>query len=144
MIGIALGGGSVFTIVMMIACYNIGNQFAGESIYKVWTQESFLCAEASMQGFINGFSRFCCGLFALVTPMLVAPERIQLTMYGFAGIVIISAVAGSCMLKLRKKARNSPDGIGGKIMAFTFQINNDLQFIHDEALLSMAEVNHPS
>lgn len=28
-------------------------------------------------------------------------------------------------------------------MAFTFQINNDLQFIHDEALLSMAEVNHP-
>ena len=104
MIGIALGGGSVFTIVMMIACYNIGNQFAGESIYKVWTQESFpVSARASMQGFINGFSRFCCGLFALVTPMLVAPERIQLTMYGFAGIVIISAVAGSCMLKLQKK-----------------------------------------
>ncbi len=41
MIGIALGGGSVFMIVIMIACYNIGNQFAGESIYKVWTQESF-------------------------------------------------------------------------------------------------------
>lgn len=28
-------------------------------------------------------------------------------------------------------------------MAFTFQINNDVKFIHDEALLSMAEVNHP-
>ena len=38
-------------IVGMIACYNIGNQFAGESIYKVWTQESFpVEARASMQG----------------------------------------------------------------------------------------------
>ena len=104
MIGIALGGGSVIMIVIMIACYNIGNQFAGESIYKVWTQEPFpVSARASMQGFINGFSRFCCGLFALITPILVAPERIQMTMYGFAGIVIISAIAGSCMLKLQKK-----------------------------------------
>ena len=43
-------------IVIMIACYNIGNQFAGESIYKVWTQESFpVSSRASMQGFINGF-----------------------------------------------------------------------------------------
>lgn len=28
-------------------------------------------------------------------------------------------------------------------MAFKFQINSDVKFIHDEALLSMAEVNHP-
>lgn len=28
-------------------------------------------------------------------------------------------------------------------MAFTFQINSGVQFIHDEAMLSMAEVNHP-
>lgn len=104
MIGIALGGGTVFMIVAMIACYNIGNQFAGESIYKVWTQESFpVSARASMQGFINGFSRFCCGLFALVTPMLVTAERIQMTMYGFAGIVIISAIAGTVMIRLQKK-----------------------------------------
>ena len=104
MIGIALGGGAIFMIVAMIACYNIGNQFAGESIYKVWTQESFpASARASMQGFINGFSRFCCGLFALITPYLVAPERIQMTMYGFAGIVLISAVAGTAMIRLQKK-----------------------------------------
>lgn len=104
MIGIALGGGAVFMIVAMIACYNIGNQFAGESIYKVWTQESFPSeARASVQGFINGFSRFCCGLFALITPMLVAPERIQMTMYGFAGIVIVSAIAGTMMIRLQKK-----------------------------------------
>lgn len=104
MIGIALGGGALFMIVAMISCYNIGNQFAGESIYKVWTQESFPSeARASMQGFINGFSRFCCGLFALITPWLVAPERIQTTMYGFAGIVITSAIAGTVMISLQKK-----------------------------------------
>ncbi len=54
MIGIALGGGTIAMIVGMIACYNIGNQFAGKSIYKVWTQESFpVEARASMQGFIQ-------------------------------------------------------------------------------------------
>jgi inositol transporter-like SP family MFS transporter len=104
MIGIALGGGTIAMIVAMIACYNIGNQFAGESIYKVWTQESFPSeARASMQGFINGFSRFCCGLFALVTPYLVAGNRIHTTMYGFAGIVVISAIAGTMMIRLQKK-----------------------------------------
>lgn len=104
MLGIALGGGTIFMIIAMIACYNIGNQFAGEAIYKVWTQESFPAeARASMQGFINGFSRFCCGLFALVTPWLVASERIQMTMFGFAGIVLISAVAGTIMIRLQKR-----------------------------------------
>lgn len=104
MLGIALGGGTLFMIIAMIACYNIGNQFAGEAIYKVWTQESFPSkARASMQGFINGFSRFCCGLFALITPWLVASERIQKTMFGFAGIVIISAIAGTMMIRLQKK-----------------------------------------
>lgn len=104
MIGIALGGGALFMIVAMIACYNIGNQFAGESIYKVWTQESFPSeARASMQGFINGFSRLCCGLFALITPFLVAPERIQITMFGFAGIILVGAIAGTVMIQLQKK-----------------------------------------
>lgn len=104
MIGIALGGGTLFMIIAMIACYNIGNQFAGEAIYKVWTQESFPSqARASMQGFINGFSRFCCGLFALITPWLVEDTRIRTTMFGFAGIIVISAAAGTIMIRLQKK-----------------------------------------
>lgn len=104
MIGIAMGGGALFMIIGMIACYNIGNQFAGESIYKVWTQESFPAeARASMQGFINGFSRLCCGLFALITPFLVEGERIRVTMFGFAGIIVISAIAGTTMIGLQKK-----------------------------------------
>lgn len=104
MIGIALGGGTLFMIIAMIACYNIGNQFAGEAIYKVWTQESFPAeARASMQGFINGFSRFCCGLFALITPYLVEDSRIRMTMFGFAGIIILSAAAGTMMIRFQKR-----------------------------------------
>lgn len=104
MLGIALGGGTLFMIIAMIACYNMGNQLAGEAIYKVWTQESFPSeVRASMQGFINGFSRFCCGLFALVTPWLVDGARIQMTMFGFAGIVLCSALAGTIMIRLQKK-----------------------------------------
>lgn len=104
MIGMAIGSESVFMIVAMIALYNFGTPFAGETMYKIWTQESFpLEARASVQGFINGFSRFCCGVFAVVTPMLVTAERIQMTMVGFAGIVVVSAVAGTIMIRLQKK-----------------------------------------
>ena len=60
-------------------------------------------ARASVQGFINGLSRFICGVFALITPMLVTPERIQTTMYGAAVIVVISAVTGAVMIREQKK-----------------------------------------
>ncbi len=104
MLGIALGGNSIVIMVVMLACYNMANPFAGETTYKIWTQESFPSeARASMQGFINGFSRFCCGVFALITPMLVTAERMQGTMFLFAGIIVISAIAGTLMIRLQKK-----------------------------------------
>lgn len=104
MLGMAFSGSALWPIVVCIGCYNIGNQIAGEAIYKVWTQESFPSdVRASLQGFINGFSRLCCGLFAIITPTLVLPENIRMTMYGFAGIVVISALAGFTMMRLQKK-----------------------------------------
>lgn len=104
MLGMAFSGSALWPIVICIGCYNIGNQIAGEAIYKVWTQESFPSdVRASLQGFINGFSRLCCGLFAIITPTLVLPENIRMTMYGFAGIVVISALAGFTMMRLQKK-----------------------------------------
>lgn len=104
MIGIALVSGSIWMMVLMIACYNIGTPFGGETMYKLWTQESFpMETRASVQGFINGFSRFCCGVFAVITPMLVTAERIQGTMFGFAGIIIVAAIAGTMMIRLQNK-----------------------------------------
>lgn len=104
MIGLAVSNSGLWTIVAAIACYNVGNPVAGEAIYKVWTQESFpVETRASLQGFINGFSRICCGLFAFVTPFLVLPAHIRTTMFGFAGIVVISFIAGLVMMHLQKK-----------------------------------------
>lgn len=104
MIGLAISNSGLWTIVAAIACYNVGNPVAGEAIYKVWTQESFpVETRASLQGFINGFSRICCGLFAFITPFLVLPEHIRATMFGFAGIVVISFIAGLIMMYLQRK-----------------------------------------
>lgn len=104
MIGIAIGSGSIVVMIVMLALNNLGTPFAGETTYKVWTQESFpMEARASIQGFINGLSRFICGIFALIAPMLVEPERIQNTMYGAAVIIIISAVTGAIMIRMQKK-----------------------------------------
>ena len=94
----------MWPIVIAIGCYNIGNNIAGEAIYKVWTQESFpVEARASLQGFMNGFSRFACGLFAFVTPALVMPSVIRYTMFGFTALIAIGFVAGSVVIALQKK-----------------------------------------
>ena len=107
MIGMALSGSALWTIVICIGCYNLGNPVAGEAIYKVWTQESFPSENrAALQGFINGFSRLCCGLFAFITPVLVLPEHIRTTMFGFSGIVVVSALA---VLKLGKAVFGDAD-----------------------------------
>ncbi len=80
MLMMANGGTFLWIIVAATAIQNIGTPLAGEGLYKVWTQESFpIEIRASVQGFINGFSRLLCALFAFVTPMLVLPETIKTT-----------------------------------------------------------------
>ncbi|MDO7800373.1 MFS transporter [Enterococcus avium] len=100
-----IGGGTGFIMLAVtIGFYNFGNPMAGEAIYKVWTQESFPTeVRATIQGFINGFSRVCCGLFTFITPFLVTPGKIQTSMYGFAGIVLCATFAGIMMMRLQKK-----------------------------------------
>lgn len=98
-IGIRLGSGSLWFIVAGLAMFNIFNSFAGEAMYKVWTQNSFPATiRASVQGFINGFSRICCALFAIITPSLVAPDHIGATAWGFFAIMLVSFIAGVIMI----------------------------------------------
>jgi len=99
-----LSSHALWPIVIAIGLYNIGNSIAGEAMYKVWTQESFpVEVRAGVQGFINGFSRMLCGLFAIVTPALVVPGMIKYTMFGFAGIILISFISGVTMMRLQRK-----------------------------------------
>lgn len=101
----ALGGGSLVFLVIGILVYGFGGMFAGEAMYKVWTQESFPHeARASVQGLINGISRFVCALFAVITPTLVLPENIRNTMWLFCGIALISLLAGCAVMSSQKRA----------------------------------------
>ncbi|WP_418969096.1 MFS transporter [Alloscardovia omnicolens] len=100
----AVQGSNFWIVVCATALLYAGIALAGEAIYKVWTQESFpLTIRASVQGYINGFSRLICGIFAFVTPALVAPAVMTYTMWGFAGVVIVEAVAGCVMIALQKR-----------------------------------------
>ena len=104
MVCLAMGGTNLWVIVGATALMNFGSPFAGETMYKVWTQESFpIEIRASVQGFINGFSRLLCGLFALVTPMLVVPATIKTTMWGFVGVVVLELIAGTVMIRMQGK-----------------------------------------
>lgn len=104
MVCLALGGTNMWVIFGATALMNLGGPFAGEAMYKVWTQESFpIEIRASIQGFINGFSRLLCGLFALITPALVLPSTIKTTMWCFVGVVVLELVAGSIMIAKQNK-----------------------------------------
>lgn len=101
---IATIGSSIWFILLGVTLNSIGGGIAGEAMYKVWTQESFpVSVRASIQGIINGLSRFLCALFAMVTPMLVMPDRIKGTMWMFVGIIAISMVAGIFMIFFQAK-----------------------------------------
>ncbi len=104
LVGLANSGTSILLIVLCLAFQNVGSTLAGEAMYKVWTQESFPSSVRSgIQGFINGTSRLLCAAFAVITPTLVLPENIYMTMMGFAGLIAAAGVAGFIQIRLQKK-----------------------------------------
>ncbi|WP_147918735.1 MFS transporter [Ruania zhangjianzhongii] len=71
-----VGNGVLLIYVLAIAVFNVGSNLSGEANYKVWTQESLpINVRASVQGFTYAVGRFVFGLFALVTPTLLATNR---------------------------------------------------------------------
>lgn len=104
MFSLAILSHALWPIVIAIGVMSIGSNVAGEAIYKVWTQEAFpIEIRSSLQGFIGGFSRFLCGLFAIITPALVVQSVIKVTMFGFSGMIIIAFIAGMAMVHLENK-----------------------------------------
>ncbi|MEU6914293.1 MFS transporter [Streptomyces olindensis] len=65
----ALFGPSKVTLVAVMLLSGLGNSFAGESVYKVWSQELFpTLLRATAQGVTMAFTRTVAGLAALGTP----------------------------------------------------------------------------
>lgn len=104
MFSLAILSHALWPIVIAIGVMSIGSNIAGEAIYKVWTQEAFpIETRSAIQGFIGGFSRFLCGVFAFVTPALVVQSVIKKTMFGFSGMILVAFVFGLIMIRLEKK-----------------------------------------
>lgn len=104
MFSLAILSHALWPIVIAIGVMSIGSNIAGEAIYKVWTQEAFpVEVRSSIQGFIGGFSRFLCGVFAFVTPALVVQSVIKKTMLGFSIMIIVAFCFGWLMTRLEKK-----------------------------------------
>ncbi len=104
MVLMAAGGGSLWTIVAATAIMYVGLPLAGEAICKVWVQETFPeDCRASVQGFILGFSRLLCGLFAFVAPSLMVSSVIGTTLWCFVAVVVVFVAAGCLFIRLRSK-----------------------------------------
>jgi len=64
-------GPSVLSFGLLMGLFGVGAAFAGEAIYKVWSQELFpTLLRSSAQGITLAFARVVAALFAFVTPTL--------------------------------------------------------------------------
>ena len=90
----ALFGPGEFTLVAVMLVSGLGNAFAGESIYKIWSQELFpTLLRATATGVTMAFTRALAGLAALGTPAL-ALGHTGLFFGLLLGTAVLSAVIG--------------------------------------------------
>ncbi|MGP4047683.1 MFS transporter [Streptomyces sp. 2A115] len=90
----ALLGPSKSTLVAVMLISGFGNSFAGESVYKVWSQELFpTLLRATAQGVTMAFTRAVAGLAALGTPAFALghPRLMFATLFGLS---LAAAVIG--------------------------------------------------
>ncbi|MDX3457908.1 MFS transporter [Streptomyces sp. ME02-8801-2C] len=90
----ALLGPTRFTLVAVMLVSGLGNAFAGESIYKIWSQELFpTLLRATATGVTMAFTRAVAGLAALGTPAF-AVGHTRLFFGLLFGLMVVSAVIG--------------------------------------------------
>jgi inositol transporter-like SP family MFS transporter len=96
----ALSGGTVLVAVMaLLVIYNLSYPFAGEALYKVWTQDGFpVNARATVQGLTYSVSRFLCAGFAVVTPTIAAANPAAL-LWILVACATGSALVGAVMIR---------------------------------------------
>ncbi|MCL8011249.1 MFS transporter [Streptomyces sp. AS02] len=90
----ALLGPGKFTLVAVMLISGLGNSFAGEAVYKVWSQELLpTLLRATAQGVTMAFTRAVAGLAALGTPA-VALGHTRLMFGTLFGLALAAAVIG--------------------------------------------------
>ncbi|MET7474816.1 MFS transporter [Streptomyces sp. NPDC005648] len=90
----ALLGPGKITLVATMLISGLGNAFAGESVYKVWSQELFpTLLRATAAGVTTAFARAVAGLAALGTPAF-ALGHTRLFFDLLLGFMLLAAVIG--------------------------------------------------
>lgn len=87
-------GPSVLSFGLLMGLFGIGAAFAGEAIYKVWSQELFpTLLRSTAQGITLAFARVVAALFAFVTPALAVSAPTVL--FGIlVACAVVSAIIG--------------------------------------------------
>lgn len=102
----AVLGPSKFTLVAVLLLSGLGNAFAGESIYKVWSQELVpTLLRSTSSGVTMAFTRVIAGLAAFGTPALAAanPRLLFVLLLGFT---LVATVIGLFWVPRLPKAQD--------------------------------------
>jgi inositol transporter-like SP family MFS transporter len=88
----ALFGANRFTLVAVLLVSGLGNAFAGESIYKVWSQELVpTLLRTTAGGLTMAFARVIAALAAFVTPTIAvaSPGLLFGLLFGFTAVATV-------------------------------------------------------
>ena len=93
-VGALTGGTIVLGMVLLIFLYSLSNVFAGEAIYKVWSQRLFPApVRASALGVTYGLARAVAAAFMFVVPVLIERHQSAL-LWILAACVTVSGAIG--------------------------------------------------
>ncbi|MFU8946505.1 MFS transporter [Mycetocola zhadangensis] len=114
-------GVSVPTLAIMGIVSGIGIGFAGETIYKVWTQELFpTLVRSTAQGATIAFTRYVAAAFALFTPV-IASANVSALFGILIGTSLVSGLIGLLWIARLPKApsaeREAAEALGTERLA---------------------------
>ena len=89
---------SLPSLVGLVILNTIGATWAGDGIYRVWTQEIFPTEmRSTAQGFTYGLARLLMAAFSLVTPALIAHSATEL-MLVLSGLGVMGSIIGLTLI----------------------------------------------
>ncbi|MFF0866827.1 MFS transporter [Nonomuraea sp. NPDC003560] len=105
-------GLNTVTLIILKFAITIGASFAGEVIFKVWSQEFFpTLIRGTAQGVAIAFTRFVAAGFALVTPVIADASPQALMVVLLAAVLIAALIAWTWIFPLRRRMPATADPV---------------------------------
>jgi len=104
----ALIGVNMLTLVAMNLLTNMGATFAGEPIYKIWSQELFpTLLRGTAQGITIAFTRVIAAIAAVFTPLILSSGPQNLFWMIFVTTLVAMCIGYFWIPKLTRQTRSS-------------------------------------